>query len=286
VKLYRILDWEKIYENNRSRTVKDLAWVAIPNRHDGEGYSMIMAHPKAAEIFAAWILMLQVASRCQPRGSLVRDNGRPHTPQSLALKTRAKAEWFVTALQVLSSDEIGWIECEEMPENIGDAPHCHPPVSVPTAACQSGDEEQNGMEWNGTGLNTPQSPPPPCSTAPSLGRPADEGGRGRLPDSAVDPPAGFPKTVDEAKAHAACVGCPENFVEKTWTKASGRGGRDSKDIPIRNWRAHLATEWKYERERLANKREHAARQQIRRPSIDRSAGTANEGKAGDYAGLG
>jgi hypothetical protein len=69
----------------------------------------------------------------------------------------------------------------------------------------------------------------------------------------VELPVGFPATQDEALVAAAFVGCPEETAVKAWNKAMSRGGRDSKDIPIRNWRAHLATEWAYERQRIAER---------------------------------
>ena len=109
MKIYTIRDWDERYENNRSRTVRDLQWVPTPNRHDGEGFLFVMAQDNAAEVYTAWMLMLQVASRCQPRGSLVRSNGTPHTPTSLAMKSRGKREWFEVALELLSGDDIGWI---------------------------------------------------------------------------------------------------------------------------------------------------------------------------------
>ena len=71
----------------------------------------------------------------------------------------------------------------------------------------------------------------------------------------------------------------------TWNKAVSRGGCDAKDIPIRNFRAYLAAEWSYEQNRKhrpnsgTNKPNHP-------PRVDRSAGTANEGRANDYANLG
>jgi hypothetical protein len=220
MRFYRIKDWDGRYENNRSRTVKDLAWVAIPNRHDGEGYSMVMAHPKAAEIFTAWILMLQVASRCQPRGSLLRDNGSPHTPQSLALKTRAKVEWFVIAFEVLASDEIRWIECVETIENTGDALDCQLPDSVVTVPCQSGDEEQNRMEWNGTERNNTQPPAAESVTRVKFVRP----------------------TLEEIKLHSAKLGLSEyeadkffNFYESNGWKV-GRNPMRSLQAAMTNWR--------------------------------------------------
>lgn len=150
--IYRIKNWNDIYENNRSRTVKDLSWVPIPNRHDGEAYSRMMIQKDAAIYFSVWILLLQVASRCQPRGTLLTSACQPHNAESLAIKTRAKLEWFEKSLPFLV--QIGWLEVERQE---GD--------SVLTASCQSGDEEgkKEGMEgreavmaivdlWNSTTL--------------------------------------------------------------------------------------------------------------------------------------
>jgi hypothetical protein len=67
----------------------------------------------------------------------------------------------------------------------------------------------------------------------------------------VELPPGFPQTEAEGRAHAGFVGCSDDFAAKIWQKASGRGGRDSHDVPIRNWRSYLASEWGYERERIA-----------------------------------
>ena len=104
----KIAKWDDHYENAQSRKVHHLSWVPVPNKHDGEKYSEIMTLSDAPIIFTAWILMLQVASRSQHRGSLLRDDGTPHTPESLALKTRGKAEWFSIAIPILV--KIGWLD--------------------------------------------------------------------------------------------------------------------------------------------------------------------------------
>jgi hypothetical protein len=147
VKAYRVRDWNEVYENNRSRTVKELQWVAIPNRHDGEGFKRVMQHDRASEIFTAFILILQVASRCQPRGTLIRD-GRPHDASSLALKTGGRCEWFSIALEVLSSTEIGWIESFEVSESEAIAWHCQQPASQLSPDCHRADSKvtKNGRE--------------------------------------------------------------------------------------------------------------------------------------------
>jgi hypothetical protein len=113
--LYTIADWNRHYENNRSRLVRELSWVPVPNNHDGEGYARIITHKNGARIFAAWILLLQVASRCEPRGQLIKSTGEPHDPESLSLKTRATSVWFKEAIPVLL--QIGWLEAKQVPEN-------------------------------------------------------------------------------------------------------------------------------------------------------------------------
>jgi hypothetical protein len=145
VKLYKIRDWAAIFENNRSRTVKDLAWVPIPNRHDGENYSLIMAQKNASEIFAAWVLMLQVASRCHPRGSLVRDNQKPHTPLTLSTKTRAPEKWFEIALNFLEK-ETDWLEIEI---------DCQSYDSQVSVSAHPTDEEGKGTEGKGREVSAP-----------------------------------------------------------------------------------------------------------------------------------
>tara|TARA_R110002020_G_scaffold13719_9_gene49175 strand:+ start:167 stop:883 length:717 start_codon:yes stop_codon:yes gene_type:complete len=140
IKLYRIRDWDERYENNRSRRVKSLQWVPTPNHHDGDGFIHIMSLEDAAEVFAGWMLILQVASRCHPRGTLVRGNGTPHSAASLAAKTRGRVKWFEKALKVLSGPDAPWLEIDEIPrENskthpdvTSTSPRRHPDVTLVT----------------------------------------------------------------------------------------------------------------------------------------------------------
>lgn len=112
--------------------VKDLSWVPIPNKHDGERYSRLMTRKDASEIFSVWILLLQVASRCHPRGTLLRSDGKPHDSESLSIKTRAPIKWFDIALPVLM--QMTWIEQV--------ASDCQAADTVLPPSCQSGDEER------------------------------------------------------------------------------------------------------------------------------------------------
>lgn len=111
--MYRIKDWALHYENSESRKIKGARWVAIPNKHDGKGFRRMARHPRKVELFCAWTLILQVASKCPVRGTLADENG-PLTALDLADMTSFPEEIFVLALDVLQTETIGWIEiCQE-----------------------------------------------------------------------------------------------------------------------------------------------------------------------------
>jgi hypothetical protein len=107
--IYKIKDWSANYEKAQSRKCKRTYWIAIPNQWDGKRYRRIMAHPKQAEIYAAWILMVQIASRCEPRGSLV-DDGIGLDAEDMADSTGLNRESFELAIEVLCQPRIGWLE--------------------------------------------------------------------------------------------------------------------------------------------------------------------------------
>ncbi len=147
--LYRIKDWIKNYENNRTRDLKEMQFVLFPNRMDGDGYTSLLDHPNGAAHLGAWCALVQVASKCTPRGTLIRSNGRPHTPETLSRITRIPATIFEEVLSRLAGEEIGWIEeSGTIPQQSRTKPQ--------EGAGSCGDYagacaiEQNGMEGNRT----------------------------------------------------------------------------------------------------------------------------------------
>jgi hypothetical protein len=139
--IYKIKDWQRHFENNRSRTVENLRWVCVPNKHDGEGFATVMEQENAAELFAAWVLILQVASKCQERGSLVREDGTPLTARAMAVKTRAPESWFKEAFKFFIT-KVKWMDCQAS-------------VTQLSGNCQAGDtqvtkKEGNRREGNGS----------------------------------------------------------------------------------------------------------------------------------------
>jgi len=101
VPLLRVRDWDKLYENNRSRDLGRTSWFPAPNDLSADGYAELVTHPDGAALFGAWNALLMVASRAKPRGHLVREDSRPHTAESLSRVTRLPESLVSTAIQRL-----------------------------------------------------------------------------------------------------------------------------------------------------------------------------------------
>lgn len=108
--LYHINNWLENFETSETRKLDSLKWVPIPNKHDGLGFKRLAAEESAPELLAAWILMLQIASRGRrtDRGKLVRD-GVALTSDDLALMTGFDSCIFESALEFFSSPKMMWL---------------------------------------------------------------------------------------------------------------------------------------------------------------------------------
>ena len=106
---YRIKNWNMHYEKAQTRRCSKASWVAIPNKHDGKGFRRVAKHERSVELFTAWILIVEVASKMPERGLLVDEDG-PLDAEDLADKTGFPAEIFHLAFTVLTEPKIGWIE--------------------------------------------------------------------------------------------------------------------------------------------------------------------------------
>ena len=196
---YRIAEWEKHYETSETRRgkVTRMTWVAVKNKHDGEGLAQLMSlKRKGVEAFGAFILMLEVASKCDPRGTLVRDDGTAHSPQSLSAKTRAPAPSFKMAIPLLI--EIGWME------DLGSEPQ---QLGLPGVAETSGDVRRR----------------PENSAYPTLPNPTSPDLNGPNPTS---PPGKREKTWTDEQIRAIYLAHPKPGKPKEAAKAARRALRD------------------------------------------------------------
>ena len=103
-----IADWDKVFENALSRKIDKLPWIRMPNTHDGDSFiELLEGHPNGTAHYGCWALLVQVASKTNPRGSLIRKDGTPHTAESVSRIVRAKVEIMTEAIRRLLA--IGWL---------------------------------------------------------------------------------------------------------------------------------------------------------------------------------
>ncbi len=211
---YHVVNWATHHENSRSRQIRNITWVPVPNKHDGEGFLRIMEQPDGMIIYAAWHLILQVASKCHPRGTLVRDDGTPLTPVAIALKARASEADIVRAIEVLVSPEVNWLkEVTEIVDDDDDddsGDGCQEGDGQVIPGCQEGDgcPSQKGREGKGT-----------------EGKETREGSSG---DDHIQPTSPYPKSFEDWWAHyPRKVG--KDKALPAWKRA-GKRLKDSRDI--------------------------------------------------------
>lgn len=112
---YRIKSWDETFENNRSRVIDRLTWVAIPNAFDGDGYVEIMQEEDGVTLLGVWDLLVRLASRVPKEsrdGRILRRGDKPHTARTIASVTRAPEAIIQRGLDYFM--DLGWLE--EAPE--------------------------------------------------------------------------------------------------------------------------------------------------------------------------
>lgn len=110
-------------------------------------------------IYGCWIAIINLASRCDPRGTLLRSNGISHDIYSIARMTRMKIETVKKAIPILR-DVLKWLE--EIEENAvisektntahEGAGLSHLPAGLSHCPALNG-MEGNGIEGNGKKKN-------------------------------------------------------------------------------------------------------------------------------------
>jgi hypothetical protein len=107
--LLRVCKWDQLFENNRSRDMKRTNWFPVPNDLSADGYVELVGHQEGAAHLGVWSAILMVASRARPRrGVLLKEDGRPHTAESIARVTRLHETVVKEAIPRLL--EIGLLE--------------------------------------------------------------------------------------------------------------------------------------------------------------------------------
>lgn len=155
--LYAVARWNELFENNRTRELKKLDWILLRNKQDGDGYTELLGHTDGPALFGSWVAILQVASKCTPRGQLIRDNMEPHTAQSLARMTRFPSALMARAMQVLVA--VRWLTA---------VPYEFPAGGCGIPAGECGKPPMKGREGKGIeGNRTEGNEDGPITSAPT-----------------------------------------------------------------------------------------------------------------------
>ena len=103
--IYKIVGWDEHFENHKSRRNKKTAWVPIPNSFSGERISDLI-DVGGAESYGAYVAMVLVASGCEERGTLLKKNGKPYTPRTLARLTGIDEDHFKQMIPIALSSTL------------------------------------------------------------------------------------------------------------------------------------------------------------------------------------
>jgi hypothetical protein len=155
MKAMRIANWDAHYETAESRRIKVTTWVATPNGHNSVNYRRLMKHANGMAHFGAWMLILQTASKCSPRGLLMFGSvghREAHTPETIADTTGASEKILAEAIERLL--QIGWLEEVELDAQQA-AGGAQQAAGLPTTTGEGRTREDMG------GVGTPAAPPPP-----------------------------------------------------------------------------------------------------------------------------
>jgi len=143
---YSITGWNEHFENAASRKYKDTRWVPLPNRFDGERITSLICDGGTA-VYGAWCGVVLIASRCCPRGLLVKKNGQPHNAKSLARMTKLE-EKYIAKMLILAC-EIGLLDSSPPQAQ-------HEPTLNPTQAQRIEENRREEKEEN-TSCPEPQA---------------------------------------------------------------------------------------------------------------------------------
>lgn len=229
---YRVSNWLEDFENNRTRTMKAMRWVPIPNSHDGDEYTWLVDHADGAGHFACWIAALQIASRCEPRGTLVRANDEPHDAASLARVSRLPAPLWESALPrlvrvgLLSAQPV--VAQEVAPRRQEGAGFAQAPGTQLTK--KEGIEGREGKERKEPGLLPPGAPAPAGAAAcgRALASPSD-----KVPNGKTAPLEALISAWNEGRGHLPAVIAPpasgrQRLLRTAWkTLLTATDGHDA-----------------------------------------------------------
>ncbi len=151
----QVLEWDRHFENNKSRERDKCSFVCVPNKQHGVGLTHILSQPDGAAIYGVWCLLIGFLSRQKkPRDGHLTDTGgalgRHLTGTELAVLWRRSELEIARAFEVFCFPNVGWaIDLDKVPAE------CPLSAHVVPVECPSGAPEEKRIEEKGTEYNKP-----------------------------------------------------------------------------------------------------------------------------------
>jgi hypothetical protein len=157
---YRISNWEETFEVSQSKRCEVMKWIALPYNPSSYGFCALMERPDGPEVYGIFCMLALEASQSRTRGELTRGSREtPHDARTLSVKLRVKEAKLKAAIQVLSSEEVGWIEAEVIPEEEDQSLPGFDSERTPSRLDTSAPTVQDGTVQDGTGQDETEQDP-------------------------------------------------------------------------------------------------------------------------------
>jgi hypothetical protein len=172
--LYSVTNWEDLFETCETRKIEALRWWPKPNKHDGLGFKRLAQQRDKVELYCAWNLIGDIASKTPKphRGVLIR-SGKALTAEDLSLMTGFPQTIFEKAFSFFTSPELGWLTVRdfstEAAPNGSAGPAARqtqpeaqaaPPLKSGRAPDSPGESPAEGRKEGIEGRETADPPPP------------------------------------------------------------------------------------------------------------------------------
>jgi len=110
---YQIIDWNRFYENAKSRSIDNCSWSPIPTKQDGLSYRRIAKEfPQYYAVFVGLVLAC-MKQRKEDRAGWLTDDGTAEgiawTASDISAKIGINEDVIEGALPYLCSDRIKWL---------------------------------------------------------------------------------------------------------------------------------------------------------------------------------
>ncbi len=134
--MLRIAKWSETFENSTTRKLVSISYMMCPTGVDSAGYVELMSHGTDGMMaYAVFLAICQWSATNRPeiRGLIARSDGRPMSVRQLAVIIRMPTEIVERAVELLQSEDVGWITDGDFQRDKSTHVHSESPSDLPTS---------------------------------------------------------------------------------------------------------------------------------------------------------